>query len=389
MGLTEQSTSTLATEIKDHFLCEAYQASIDSGELAADPFQKIVVDELQTVFNTLLVPHTPPPKKRGRFGKLFSLPNKKPTVRPIRKGLYLWGGVGRGKTHMVDYFYKLIPTDKKLRLHFHRFMQVVHEDLAMLKHVADPLEEVANNLAAKTDIICLDEMHVNDITDAMLLGKLFEHLFNKGVILVTTSNRVPSDLYKDGLQRDRFLPAIALLEKYTKVVQMGGDEDYRLRTLEQNGVYHLSSESSNQDELLQNYFHELSGIELHDGRTDITIRHRSIPVKMWADGVVWFTFDSLCNTARSSDDYIEIASFFHTVLISNIPVMEKSMDDAARRFVNMIDEFYDLHVNLVVSADAEPESLYTGDRLEFEFERTASRLREMQSKDYMTIKHLS
>ena len=386
MGITATSTTTIAPAGADNFLSECYQLSIDSGELVADPFQRIVMMELQEVYNTLHAPYTS--DNRIRFGNFFSIVGKKPKAKPIKKGLYLWGGVGRGKTHMVDYFFKLIPTEKKLRLHFHRFMQIVHEELATLKHVADPLHEVAKHLANKADIICLDEMHVNDITDAMLLGKLFEHLFDNEVVLVTTSNRPPQDLYKNGLQRDRFLPAIRLLEKFTKVVQMGGDDDYRLRTLEQNGVYHLSNGSLS-EQRLRNYFHQLSGVELHEDRTDIIIMQRRIPVKMWADGVVWFSFEALCNTARSSDDYIQIANIFHTVLISDIPVMNKNTDDAARRFVNMIDEFYDLHVNLVVSAAVPAEQLYAGERLAFEFERTASRLREMQSKEYMAIKHLS
>jgi cell division protein ZapE len=385
MKPTGYSSAIIETESIDDFLLESYQMSIDSGELDADPFQRQVVFALQEVVNTLLssnkYDHQP-----SFFKRLFPLFS--PHATPIRKGLYLWGGVGRGKTLLVDYFFRLVPIDKKLRLHFHRFMQLVHEELATLKHVSDPLKVVADKLAGRIDLLCLDEMHVNDITDAMLLGQLFKYLFDHNIILVTTSNYAPQDLYKKGLQRDRFTPAIQLLEKYTEVLKIGGDEDYRLRTLEQSAVYHLSSGELSECRL-QHYFRLLVAIERHQDRTDIIIKQRCIPVKMWADGVVWFDFDQLCNTARSTDDYIQIANIFHTVLISNIPLMDANKDDVARRFVNMIDEFYNLRVNLVVSAAAQPEALYLGNRLKFEFKRTVSRLHEMQSKEYMAVKHLS
>jgi cell division protein ZapE len=199
-------------------------------------------------------------------------------------------------------------------------------------------------------------------------------------------------LYKDGLQRELFLPMISLLEKYTKTVQIGGDEDYRLKTLGNNTVYYLSQDADTEttaEQSLEYYFHQLADIERHQDRHDIIIKQRSIAVKMWADGVVWFTFDSLCKRTRSAVDYTQIATIFHTVLISNIVVMDSTMDDTARRFVTMIDEFYDLRVNLVVSAQAAPEKLYSGKRLTFEFARTASRLREMQTKKYMATRHLS
>ena len=384
MKATGYSSAVIETGKTDNFLIESYLMSVGSGELEADPFQRQVVLALQQVANTLILFKKYDHRPRF-FKRLFPL--FLPHTTPIKKGLYLWGGVGRGKTLLVDYFFRLVPTKKKLRLHFHRFMQLVHEELTTLKHVSNPLKVVANKLARRIDLLCLDEIHVNDITDAMLLGKLFKYLFGHNIILVTTSNYAPQDLYKKGLQRERFIPAVQLLEKYTNVVQMGGDEDYRLRTLEQSMVYHLSSGELS-ERRLQHYFHQLAAIELHQDRTDIIIKQRSIPVKMWADGVVWFDFDQLCNTARSTDDYLQIANIFHTVLISDIPIMDASKDDMARRFVNMIDEFYDLRVNLIVSAAAQPEALYLGKRLKFEFERTASRLHEMQSEDYMAVKHL-
>jgi len=230
-------------------------------------------------------------------------------------------------------------------------------------------------------------MHVNDITDAMLLGRLFEHLFEQGVVLVTTSNTPPNELYKGGLQRERFLPAIKLLEQYTTVMEMGGELDYRSRALERNGLYHLSSGQFT-EQYLKNYFHQSSGFKLHHDRNNIIINKRPIHVKAWSGGVVWFDFDEICLSPRSARDYTEIAAFFHTVMISDIPVMDSSKDDAARRFVNLIDILYDSQVNLVVSAAVEPGKIYASDKLKFEFQRTVSRLNEMQSKKYLAAEQL-
>ncbi|MCK5810119.1 MAG: AFG1 family ATPase [Cocleimonas sp.] len=386
MKLTSNPTA-LQQENIDNLLITRYQMSIDAGELEADPFQRQIILALQVVYNTLLV--TPSFAKTSFFKHFLPFIFRKPTpTTPIKKGLYIWGGVGRGKTLLVDYFFDLVPTKRKLRLHFHRFMQLVHEELGALTPIEDPLARVAKKLAGRIELLCLDEMHINDITDAMLLSKLLEHLFAKDIILVTTSNNQPTELYKNGLQRARFIPAIKLLEKYTNVVQMGGDEDYRLKTLEQSAIYHISNGKASECRL-QTYFHQIAAIERHQDRHDIIIKQRRIPVKMWADGVVWFDFKQICSTARSTADYTQIANIFHTVLISDILIMETSMNDIARRFVNMIDEFYDRHVNLVISAQAAPEQLYTGKRLAFEFERTASRLREMRTEKYLAVKHLS
>lgn len=384
MKPTDKAITTLEKKHINDLLIAHYQMSIDSGELEADPFQKQIIIELQQVYNTLLTHSNP--HNHHFFKRIFSRITHKTVA--IRKGLYLWGGVGRGKTLFVDYFFNLVPTDRKLRLHFHRFMLLIHEELSLLKHLSDPLRIVTEKLAQRIDLLCLDEMHVNDITDAMLLSKLFEHLFTHGVLLVTTSNYPPTALYKDGLQRERFIPTIKRLEKYTRVVHMGGDKDYRLKTLKKSAVYYCSSHQLSESRL-QYYFHKVATVERHQDRTDIIIKQRRIPVKMWADGVVWFDFSQICTTARSIGDYIQIATLFHTVLISNILIMPSSMDDIARRFVNMIDEFYDLQVNLVVSAQTTPEKLYTGKKLKFEFKRTASRLYDMQSSKYIAIKHLS
>ena len=382
MGSPGTYSLTLPEESSGDYLLACYQSCIESGELYPDRHQKKVMLQLQHLYNEVTNPEAP--VNTFHFNKLFLHPK----INQHKKGLYLWGGIGRGKTHLVDLFYKLLPDKKKLRLHFHRFMQLVHEELHVFNGVPDPLQMVAGNIAKKTSILCLDEMQVKDITDAMLLGKLFEHLFDQGVMLVTTSNMPPDELYKGGLQRDRFMPAIKLLEQCTTVMAMGGTHDYRLQTLEKNGLYHIASGNLT-EQRLKNYFHQLSGVELHQDRVDIIINKRRIPVKSWAAGVVWFDFDELCLSYRSARDYTQIATFFHTVIISDIPVMDSSMDDAARRFINLIDILYDSHVNLVISAAAEPEAIYASGKLSFEFQRTSSRLKEMQSKEYISTEHFN
>jgi cell division protein ZapE len=381
MSLNE-AEPTIQTAI-DSTLIKTYQSAIEKGELIADPYQEPVLGELQQVYNQLIVDSSS--LQQSSFASLFIRPK---IIKQSHLGLYIWGGVGRGKTFLVDLFYKQVPIKKKLRLHFHRFMQLVHEELKFLEGIEDPLEQVASNLSKKARLLCLDEIHVIDITDAMLLGRLFQYLFQKGVILVTTSNFPPDDLYKNGLQRERFLPAINLIKEHTKVIEMGGGLDYRSKAMGEISLYYLPSNNVS-DEILEKHFHRLSGVELHQDRTDIIINNRKIPVRMWSAEVVWFNFYDLCNTARSTEDYSQIATFFRTVLISNIPVMDESMDDAARRFINMIDTFYDMHINLIVSADSKPEELYTAKRLVFEFQRTSSRIKEMQSKHYILDKIIS
>ena len=362
----------------------SYQALLDSGSFEYDPAQAVIVDHFERLHQDLLGYEG---SDESAFSKLLSVFGGKQKASSAPKGLYIWGGVGRGKTHLLDMFFEGLPFENKLRVHFHRFMRLVHDELNTLKEVADPLKIVADRFAERTRILCLDEMQVNDITDAMLMAGLFEVLFERGVALVTTSNIVPDDLYRDGLQRQRFLPAIELIKSHTEVINMDGDLDYRLRTLEQAEIYHTPLDAG-VCALLEKNFHAIAAVERHRGERTIIINHRDIPVIMWADGIAWFEFDDLCNTPRSKDDYIEIAQFFHSVIISNIPQMGKILDDAARRFVNMIDEFYDRNVKLIVSASVAPEELYTGKRLAFEFERTASRLREMQSKEYLHREHL-
>jgi len=367
----------------DGHLIQLYSESITSGKIRSDPAQEQVIAELQTIYANIVNQKDEPEQKSGFFSFLSKNTKKK---EPI-KGLYLYGGVGRGKTHLVDFFYDHLPIKKKMRLHFHRFMQIVHEELAKVDGVEDPLKKVADIFTNKAQVLCFDEFHVIDITDAMLLGKLLEHLFADGLVLVTTSNFHPDDLYKNGLQRDRFIPAINLLKSHTKLVEMGGDYDYRSEAFKELGIYYFISDNKS-DERLDKHFKQLSGIELYKGKQEILINSRKIPVKKFNSEVVWLEFDELCNTPRSTEDFTEIASFFKTVLISNIPNMDSSLDDAARRFINMIDTFYDMHVNIVVSAASEPEKIYSGKKLAFEFDRAVSRINEMQTSKYIESVHI-
>ena len=369
-----------------------YQEAISSGEMLADPHQELLVKALVPVYDALTanpveagLGNGKKPTVLSRFLSLVGHEEKveKPELIP---GVYIWGGVGRGKTFIVDFFYKHLPIEKKQRTHFHSFMKSVHEQIRSLGNIEDPLKQVAKNIATTTRILCLDEMHVNDITDAMLLGGLFEYLFEDGVTLITTSNCKPSGLYKDGLQRKRFLPAIELLEKHTNVINSDGDMDYRMRTLETANVYQIGKSEAVQKELNQ-YFIKMVGLDAEIISDPVNINGREIPVKRRCKAVVWFDFDALCVASRSTLDYIELATEFSTILISDVPVMSAMQDDAARRFVNLIDEFYDRGVNVVISAEAPPEELYIGKRLAFEFQRTVSRLMEMRSKEYLFTKH--
>ena len=306
---------------------------------------------------------------------------------PLQKGLYLWGSVGRGKTWLMDLFYQSLPFPERRRRHFHRFMYEVHAELRTLQNQEAPLETVAKRIAEECRVLCFDEFFVSDIADAMILAGLIEGLFNNGVTLVATSNIRPKDLYKDGLQRARFLPAIALIEQNTDVVAMGGRVDYRLRRLTEAGTY-VKSSAPDTPQRLRALFDELAdGDETQSGGT-IEIEGRSIPVMRHDESIVWFSFAALCAGPRSQNDYIEIARNYQSVIVSDVPVLDSDHDNEARRFIALVDELYDHHVNLIISADAAPAELYRGDRLANQFERTVSRLTEMQSEEYLASEHL-
>jgi cell division protein ZapE len=366
----------------------SYRNALDLGVLQPDQRQLEIVGKLQDLYDRLVrreAQLAAPQQKSG--GLLSALFGKSSAPEPLLEpGLYLWGGVGRGKTLLCDMFYDGLPFKQKRRIHFHRFMRSVHDQLATINNVESPLELVADQLAAECRVLVLDEMHVNDITDAMLMGGLLQALFSRGVTLVTTSNAEPDNLYKDGLQRSRFIPAIESIKQHTEVVFLGGDIDYRLRVLENAEIYHTPLDES-ADAMLEAYFHQMVATGAFETATPITVNGRAIDTLMVADDVVWLSFKSLCATSRSTDDYIDIARVYHTVLISGVTAMDSKTDDIGRRFINLVDEFYDRNVKLVVTAEVLPEQLYTGDRLAFEFDRTASRLREMQSTDYLASQH--
>jgi cell division protein ZapE len=301
------------------------------------------------------------------------------------KGVYLWGGVGRGKTWIMDLFYASLTLAAKRRTHFYRFMQEVHADLKRLKGMQSPLEGVADKIAKKARVICFDELFVSDIADAMILAALFDALLKRGVALVFTSNVKPKDLYKNGLQRDRFVPTIALLEKHCEVIAVEGGVDYRLRQLTAAPIYLPSGDGATQKKL-EELFDDLSDDDVESGH-DISVNHRKIKVVRESENVIWFEFAALCEGPRSPADYIAIASEYQTVIIANVPVLQDTADNAARRFISVIDEFYDRGVNVIVSAAAQPGELYKGEKLKFEFQRTASRLTEMQSREYLSRAH--
>lgn len=360
---------------------ECYLAELERGELQPDEAQRRAVEYTQRLYENLV---RSAERRNGlvdRVRNLFGAPAREPV-----RGLYLWGGVGRGKTHIVNALHASLPFPDKMRVHFHAFMQTVHRRLRDLGDHRDPLVAVAEGFAAQARIICFDEFHVSDITDAMLLGRLLDGLFSRGVTLVATSNIAPDDLYLDGLQREQFLPAIDLIKTHTDVVELDGGVDYRLRVLERGEIYYSPLGAGAEGALLRC----LESLAPDDLRMDasLEIAGRDIDVRAIADGIVWFEFAAICETARSAGDYIEIARRFHTVLLSNVPGMDDERRDRVVRFIHLVDELYERNVNLIVSAAAPPENLYTGSQLLVRFDRARSRLAEMQSHDYLAAEHL-
>lgn len=359
---------------------QRYQADLQREGFSHDPAQEQAVLLLQDLFERLVA------SRSGRDGGLVAWVRKLrgKEVEP-QLGLYFWGGVGRGKTYLVDNFYDCLPLRRKMRIHFHRFMQRVHQELADLEGEKNPLDAVADRLSEEARIICFDEFFVTDIGDAMILGGLMEALFARGVTLVATSNIEPARLYENGLQRQRFLPTIALLEKYTRIFHLDSEFDYRLRTLQQAALYYFPL-GEGADKSMQACFARLAP----DGAKHwerLQINHRYLTCRCKAEDVAWFDFAELCDGPRSQNDYIELARIFHAVLISGVPEFVSDKDDQARRFINLVDEFYDHNVKLVLAAAKPLLELYGGGHLQFEFERTVSRLQEMQSYEYLAMEH--
>jgi cell division protein ZapE len=352
-----------------------YRQFVQKPGVVADPAQLDAAQKLEWLYLELLEFKS---YRQKPFMKTFGR-------RSPPKGIYLHGGVGRGKSMLMDAFYANLPYRRKRRLHFHHFMQEVHQHIALIKHEEDPLLIVAAGLAKRVRVLCLDEFHVNDIGDAMILGRLLKEMFRRGVVLVTTSNYAPDELWRDGLQRERFLPAIELLKNNCIVVSFNGPIDYRLRSFEKFSVYHtpLSEEA---EARLGEAFAAVGGERQKDA--SIEVLGRRIPAKGVSRGAVWFEFKDICGGPRSQLDYLEIAREHHLVIVSSIPQLKANDAAEARRFTLMVDVFYDHRVKLMVSAAAAPETLYPQGPRGEEFERAVSRLLEMQAREYLAMQHI-
>ncbi|EKM5065890.1 AFG1 family ATPase [Cronobacter turicensis] len=369
-----------------------YQQALKEGTHQPDDVQHDAVNRLNLIWQALSQKtHEPAPARGGlltKVGKLFGKREDTARETPVR-GLYMWGGVGRGKTWLMDLFFHSLPGERKLRLHFHRFMLRVHEELAALQGQADPLDVVADGFKAQADVICFDEFFVSDITDAMLLGGLMQALFARGITLVATSNIPPDELYRNGLQRTRFLPAIEAIKANCDVMNVDAGIDYRLRTLTQAHLW-LSPRGEETTRQMDALWQALAGAPRNAAAApSLEINHRPLPTLGVENQTLAASFATLCVDARSQHDYIALSRQFHTVLLFDVPVMTTSTENAARRFIALVDEFYERQVKLVVSADASLESIYQGEQLKFEFKRCLSRLQEMQSEEYLKRPHLA
>lgn len=370
---------------------ERYQQALAQGEYRPDDVQQAAVTQLDQIQKALISRQqsTSVPENKGvlgRLSKLFKSPA--PVSQAPVPGLYMWGGVGRGKTWIMDMFFQSVPGDRKLRLHFHRFMLRVHEELAALQGHSDPLLIIADRFCAETDLLCFDEFFVSDITDAMLLGTLMEALFARGITLVATSNIPPDELYRNGLQRARFLPAIAQIKQHCQIMNVDAGIDYRLRALTSAHLWKSPINSETEASIAQ-LFKTLSGHEFDTSPAPVLeINYRPMKTTHVAEGVLAIHFSVLCGENRSQRDYIALSQQFHTVLLLDVPQLTTQMEDQARRFLAMVDEFYERHVKLVVSAEVALVDIYQGEQLKFEYQRCLSRLQEMQSEEYLRLPHL-
>ena len=358
------------------------------GDFQTDSEQLKVLGRLQKLFEEL------EEFRQYRQGKINRLVTNFGAGRKPPRGVYSWGGVGRGKSLMMDAFYKVSRHRRKRRVHFHEFMREVHTRLRALSGEADPLDHVAEDVAKEVRLLCFDEFHVSDIADAMILGRLLDLLTGKGVVFVMTSNYRPDDLYPHGLQRARFLPAIETLKRELDVVELGGSVDHRRRILDSMSVYYANDERA--DEHMARFFEAMTKATYAENGT-IEVGSRPLAYRRRAKGVIWFDAAELFEKPRSQVDFLEIASAYHTVLVSGVRRLAATQSDVIRRFTWLVDVFYDQRVKLVLSADAQPEALVAEPpdepgpqrMVHREFARTASRLREMQSKDYFSRKHAS
>jgi cell division protein ZapE len=349
-----------------------YQATLRDRGYASDAAQLAAISALERCENEWADYKA---RRSNAVTKLLVRP-------PIPRGVYMWGGVGRGKSFLMDCFFQSVPLTRKTRLHFHEFMREVHRELQELKGTADPLDELGRRIARRFRLICFDEFHVADVTDAMILHRLLAALFANRVSIVTTSNFHPDGLYPNGLHRDRILPAIELLKDKLEVINVDAGTDYRRRTLDRIKLYHTPLDHS-AERALTVAFEQLA--EARDEDPTVFIEQRQIQARHKAGGVIWFDFQTLCGGPRSQNDYLEIASRFHTLILSNVPQMPPRMASEARRFTWLVDVLYDRRVKLIISAEVPAEALYTEGPLAHEFPRTVSRLNEMQSTEYLEL----
>lgn len=343
-----------------------YRQHLDKRGFLPDPSQQRAVERLQQLY-----------EEWSAYKKRRSSALKRLVVKPaLPKGVYLWGAVGRGKSFLMDSFYLCLPVVRKRRVHFHHFMREIHREMNELKGSEDPIAEVAARTARRYRLVCFDEFHVSDIADAMILGRFLDQVMNRGVVFCMTSNYPPGELYPNGLQRERFMPAIALIKERLDVIEVDNGTDYRRLKMERLKVYHVGGDGE-----FARIFDELKDVE--EEKQPLDVEGRAIPYRKRAGGLVWFDFQVLCGSARSYADYVDLSRRFHTVMLSGVPKMSPKNADAARRFTWLVDVFYDDRVNLVVSAEALPEELFTEGEHSAEFQRTVSRLHEMQSVDYL------